>query len=121
MNPSHHGQGLVLVLLVVELGRLLLDVGRLFGIHRGRLVHLRRRLRLLAGRLVHLGRRLGLLASAARSAVATRVGHSQSVQLWRALVMFGGRALSCVLISIQRQEYHFQHQVAVHLQDDTRR
>ena len=68
MNPSHHGEGFVLVLLVVEIGRLRLDVGRLVGIHRGR--------------LVHLGRRLGLLASAARSAVATRVGHSQSVQLW---------------------------------------
>ena len=114
-NLSRHrihqkGQGLLLVLLIVELGRLLLDVGRL--VHRGRL-------------LVHLGRRLILpLSPRERSAVATCIGHRQSIQLWRPLqsgqlwrplIMVGGLLLGFLV------SRHFHHQVAVHVQNDTRR
>ena len=102
-HVHQHGQGLLLVLLVVELGRLLLDVVR---------------------RLVYLRRRLGLPLGTARSAVATCVGHRQSCQLWRPLqsgqlwrplIMFRGLLLGCILISSQRQQCHIHHQVAVHV------
>ena len=70
MNPSQ----------VVELGRLLLDVGRLVGINQGRVVLRDRRL-------------LDLIIRTAQSAVATCPSSSQSRngQLWRPLVMFRGR------------------------------